>query len=102
MCQGTAPDMAVRTSWRLSGGLGKATDDESLEAEGRSDQAKGNLKDAGEKVKDAFKSNARIQQFGCEPPPRSFQRSVGTLGSAEHRPTAEPRITVPCGRRNDL
>ncbi len=35
---------------------GKATDDESLEAEGRGDQAKSDLKQAGEKVKDAFKS----------------------------------------------
>ena len=35
--------------------VGKATDDESLEAEGRGDQARGDLKDAGEKVKDAFK-----------------------------------------------
>ncbi len=35
---------------------GKATDDESLEAEGRGDQAVSNLKQAGEKVKDAFKS----------------------------------------------
>ena len=34
---------------------GKATDDESLEAEGKGDQAKANLKQAGEKVKDAFK-----------------------------------------------
>lgn len=34
---------------------GKATGDESLEAEGRADQAKGDLKQAGEKVKDAFK-----------------------------------------------
>jgi uncharacterized protein YjbJ (UPF0337 family) len=31
------------------------TDDKSLEAEGQADQAKGDLKDAGEKVKDAFK-----------------------------------------------
>ena len=35
---------------------GKVTDDESLEAEGRADQAKSDLKQAGEKVKDAFKS----------------------------------------------
>jgi uncharacterized protein YjbJ (UPF0337 family) len=35
--------------------LGHATDDESLEAEGQHDQTKGDLKDAGEKVKDAFK-----------------------------------------------
>jgi len=33
---------------------GKATDDEELEAEGKADQAKSDLKDAGEKVKDAF------------------------------------------------
>jgi uncharacterized protein YjbJ (UPF0337 family) len=35
---------------------GKATGDKDLEAEGQADQVKGNLKDAGEKVKDAFKS----------------------------------------------
>ena len=34
---------------------GKATDDPSLEAEGKGDKAAGNLKQAGEKVKDAFK-----------------------------------------------
>jgi uncharacterized protein YjbJ (UPF0337 family) len=37
-------------------GLGRATDDRDLEAEGHGDQAKGNLKEAGEKVKDVFKS----------------------------------------------
>ncbi|MCU1691297.1 MAG: CsbD family protein [Frankiales bacterium] len=35
--------------------LGKATGDERLEAEGNKDQAAGNLKQAGEKVKDVFK-----------------------------------------------
>ncbi|HEV8652346.1 MAG TPA: CsbD family protein [Actinomycetes bacterium] len=34
---------------------GDATDDERLEAEGQSDQAKSDLKQAGEKVKDAFR-----------------------------------------------
>lgn len=34
---------------------GKATDDERLEAEGRTDQTKSDLKQAGENVKDAFK-----------------------------------------------
>jgi uncharacterized protein YjbJ (UPF0337 family) len=34
---------------------GRATDDADLEAEGRADQAKGDLKQAGEKAKDAFK-----------------------------------------------
>ncbi len=36
-------------------GLGKATGDESLEREGKGDQAKSDLKQAGEKVKDAFR-----------------------------------------------
>ena len=34
---------------------GKATGDKNTENEGKVDQAKSNLKDAGEKVKDAFK-----------------------------------------------
>ncbi|HSH60992.1 MAG TPA: CsbD family protein [Acidimicrobiales bacterium] len=34
---------------------GKVTDDESMEAEGRTDQKKAALKDVGEKVKDVFK-----------------------------------------------
>jgi uncharacterized protein YjbJ (UPF0337 family) len=35
--------------------LGDATDNESLQNEGKKDQSKADLKDAGEKVKDAFK-----------------------------------------------
>ncbi|MBX9639754.1 MAG: CsbD family protein [Mycobacteriaceae bacterium] len=35
--------------------VGRATGDRSTESEGRGDQAKSSLKDAGEKVKDAFK-----------------------------------------------
>jgi uncharacterized protein YjbJ (UPF0337 family) len=35
--------------------VGDATDDRDLQAEGKSDQASGNLKQAGEKVKDVFK-----------------------------------------------
>ncbi|GAB2990494.1 CsbD family protein [Nocardioides montaniterrae] len=34
--------------------FGKASDDDDLEAEGKADQMKGSLKQAGEKVKDAF------------------------------------------------
>ena len=34
---------------------GRATDDEDLQAEGRGDQSAADLKQAGEKVKDAFK-----------------------------------------------
>ena len=36
--------------------VGEATNDQDLEAEGRADQAKSDVKQAGEKVKDAFKS----------------------------------------------
>lgn len=36
---------------------GKATGDKSLQAEGRADQTKADLKQAGEKVKDAFKKD---------------------------------------------
>jgi uncharacterized protein YjbJ (UPF0337 family) len=35
--------------------LGDVTDDENLQAEGRAQEAKGSMKQAGEKVKDAFK-----------------------------------------------
>lgn len=37
--------------------VGKLTGDERLEAEGKTDQAKSELKAAGEKVKDAFKKD---------------------------------------------
>jgi uncharacterized protein YjbJ (UPF0337 family) len=36
-------------------GVGKVTGDQSLENQGRADQSKADLKNAGEKVKDAFK-----------------------------------------------
>jgi len=36
-------------------GAGKVTDNEKLEAEGKGDQASSDIKQAGEKVKDAFK-----------------------------------------------
>ncbi|PXX60429.1 CsbD-like protein [Nocardia tenerifensis] len=35
--------------------FGEATDDQDLKNEGKGDQIKSNLKDAGEKIKDAFK-----------------------------------------------
>jgi uncharacterized protein YjbJ (UPF0337 family) len=35
--------------------LGDATGDRDLQAEGQADQASGNIKQAGEKVKDVFK-----------------------------------------------
>jgi uncharacterized protein YjbJ (UPF0337 family) len=35
--------------------IGRATDDEELVAEGQMEQAKANIKQAGEKIKDIFK-----------------------------------------------
>jgi uncharacterized protein YjbJ (UPF0337 family) len=40
---------------KVKKGAGKALDDPYMEGEGKADQVKGNLKQAGEKVKDAFK-----------------------------------------------
>lgn len=37
--------------------VGDATDDRDLEAQGKADQSAANLKQAGEKVKDAFKKD---------------------------------------------
>lgn len=36
-------------------GVGDATDDREMQAEGKADQVKGGIKQAGEKVKDTFK-----------------------------------------------
>jgi uncharacterized protein YjbJ (UPF0337 family) len=56
----SAEDKAKNTAEKAAGkvkeGAGKVTGNESLEAEGRGDQAKGNIKQVGEKVKDAFKT----------------------------------------------
>ena len=41
--------------------LGRATNDPELEAQGRADQRRSHLKDAGEKVKDAFRPRHRGQ-----------------------------------------
>lgn len=46
---------AEEAAGKVKEGVGKATDDERLEAEGKTDQAKADLKQAGEKIKDAFK-----------------------------------------------
>jgi uncharacterized protein YjbJ (UPF0337 family) len=36
-------------------GVGRVTDDKELENQGKADQVKGNIKQAGEKVKDIFR-----------------------------------------------
>lgn len=50
-----ARDKAQELKGEAKERVGRATDDEELQAEGQADQTKGNLKQAGEKVKDAFK-----------------------------------------------
>ncbi|WP_457965244.1 CsbD family protein [Arthrobacter sp. D1-29] len=54
-------DKMENTGEKLGGkakeATGKASDDEGLEAEGKMDQTKADLKQAGEKVKDAFKKD---------------------------------------------
>ena len=50
-----AKNIAEQAKGKVKEGAGKVTGNERLEAEGHGDQAKGNLKQAGEKVKDAFK-----------------------------------------------
>jgi uncharacterized protein YjbJ (UPF0337 family) len=52
---GKARDKAQVAKGKVKKGAGQAIDDPYLEGEGRADQVKGNLKQAGEKVKDAFK-----------------------------------------------
>jgi uncharacterized protein YjbJ (UPF0337 family) len=58
-------DKARNKLQRLRGGIkeaiGRATNDPGLEAEGRTDQRGSHLKDAGEKVKDAFRPRRRRQ-----------------------------------------
>jgi uncharacterized protein YjbJ (UPF0337 family) len=41
---------------KVKEGVGHATDNERLEAQGQNDQAKANVKQAGEDAKDAFRS----------------------------------------------
>jgi uncharacterized protein YjbJ (UPF0337 family) len=50
-----AKNSAQITKGKLKEATGKMTGDDQLEVEGEADQMKGNLKQAGEKVKDAFK-----------------------------------------------
>jgi uncharacterized protein YjbJ (UPF0337 family) len=50
-----AKDKAQEVAGKVKEKAGQASDDDDLEARGKADQAKGNLKQAGEKIKDAFK-----------------------------------------------
>jgi uncharacterized protein YjbJ (UPF0337 family) len=50
-----AKNKAENLGGKAKEAVGNATGDASTRDEGKGDQAKSNLKDAGEKVKDAFK-----------------------------------------------
>ncbi|MGN6338162.1 CsbD family protein [Mycobacterium sp.] len=46
---------------KVKAAFGRVTNDPALEAEGRADQRAAHLRDAGEKVKDAFRPRRRQQ-----------------------------------------
>ncbi|HZI96487.1 MAG TPA: CsbD family protein [Actinomycetales bacterium] len=50
-----ADNQGQKVRGKVKEGVGRATDDEALEAQGKRDQSSSDLKQAGEKVKDAFK-----------------------------------------------
>jgi uncharacterized protein YjbJ (UPF0337 family) len=50
-----AKNMAQVAKGKVEEGAGKTMGDDKLEDDGKADQMKGNMKQAGEKVKDAFK-----------------------------------------------
>ena len=50
-----ARNAAQETKGRIKEAAGRTSGDADLERKGRTDQAKGSLKQAGEKVKDAFR-----------------------------------------------
>jgi uncharacterized protein YjbJ (UPF0337 family) len=50
-----AADKVTEIKGKIKKKTGQVTNDEGLEAEGRAEESKGDLKQAGEKVKDAFK-----------------------------------------------
>ncbi len=51
-----ADNKAEEIGGKVKEGVGRATDDERLEAEGKADQRGSKLKQAGENIKDVFKS----------------------------------------------
>ncbi|MEU4419901.1 CsbD family protein [Actinoplanes sp. NPDC024001] len=47
---------AQEATGKAKQGIGEATDDKELQAEGTADQKSSNVKQAGEKIKDVFKN----------------------------------------------
>jgi uncharacterized protein YjbJ (UPF0337 family) len=50
-----AKNTAQQAKGKVKETVGKVSGDDKLRAEGKADQVKGNVKQAGEKLKDAFK-----------------------------------------------
>ena len=50
-----AKNQAEIAKGKVKEGVGDATDNDRMQAEGEADQASGNMKQAGEKVKDVFR-----------------------------------------------
>jgi uncharacterized protein YjbJ (UPF0337 family) len=50
-----AKDKAEELTGKVKQTVGEHTDNKDMQAEGQADETKGNLKQAGENVKDAFK-----------------------------------------------
>lgn len=50
-----AANKVTEVKGKIKKEAGRATDDADVEAEGRAEEAKGDLRQAGEKVKDVFK-----------------------------------------------
>jgi len=55
VAENKAANKVTEVRGRIKKKAGAATDDPDLQAEGRAKEAQGDLKQAGEKVKDAFK-----------------------------------------------
>ena len=71
---------AEKVAGKAKEATGKATDDEQLEAEGKADQSKSDLKQAAEKVKDAFKNYHRVTTCTI-----GRRNHVADAGPAHHR-----------------
>ena len=85
-----AKNKAQELKGRAKQQAGEATGDEDLQAEGQADQAKGSLKNAGEKVKDAFRPSAGQRAHrNCRTGPASPSR----------RGAGPSLVTIRLGRR---
>ena len=56
-------DKAQELRGRIRRNTGEVTGDRSLQAEGRADEVMGNLRQAGEKIKDAFRGRGTRRRY---------------------------------------